>query len=524
MVRKIALLSDEAINQIAAGEVVENPASVVKELLDNALDAGASSISIEIQAGGHQSIRIEDNGCGMSREDAELSLLRHATSKIREVSDLDSLLTMGFRGEALAAIASVSKLEIRTSDGNEATRIAVEGGRTLAIEPCARNRGTTISVCSLFYNTPARRKFQKSPQASAAAIVRVVESLAIAHPNIAFSLCSQGEALLDVKPSGLQERILEVLGDAYGLGIWFDEGEIKGILGRPEEAKATRSGQLFFLNRRPIFAPLLSRALKDGYGTRIGTGAYPLAVLFFELEPTEFDVNVHPQKREVRFRSESALFSKTVRTVQRMFLPKSEKAPSFVFLPERAPFSFSSREEPLFFEPPPSEMQRDFLAEMPLERPLMVVGTFLLLESQGKLMVADLGDASEEKAINTSEKQALLFPIEGSLSLEESQMADELMEHWTKGGLDVRMVGPRRYCIDAAADWIDPGKVGQLGAALKEDLLKGVPVDATLRRLVRGFSRPFSLEEAASLWKQKRIVRQMTIEPSDLEKLFIRDL
>lgn len=521
MTRKIALLSDEAINQIAAGEVVENPASVVKELVDNALDAGSSSIYIEIQAGGHLLILIEDDGCGMSSEDVKLSLLRHATSKIKEVSDLDRLSTMGFRGEALAAIASVSKLEIRTSDGEESTRISVEGGRFETIETCARNRGTTIEVRSLFYNAPARRKFQKSPQASTAAIVRVVESLSIAHSEVAFSLRSQGELLLDVKPSSLKERIEEILGREYALGTWFDEEKIKGMLGRPEDAKATRSGQFFFLNRRPIVSPLLSRALRDGYGTRIGTGEHPPAILFFELDPTEFDVNVHPQKREVRFRRESALFSETLRTVQRSFLPQSEIPRSFIFSSEGAASSFFSREEPNFLESRTFECQRDFLPHEPDDRPLAVLGTFLLLERQGKIYVVDLGGVSEERALSIQEKQSLLFPLEYALSLEESQMAGELLEHLAKAGLDARMVGPKHLCIDAIPDWIDTGKVLPLFSALKEDLLKGVPVEATLKRLVRcGFSKGFSLEEAAALWRQRRALRQICLESSDLERLF----
>src|SRR5690606_33033002 len=171
---------------------------------------------------------------------------------------LDQLSTMGFRGEALAAIASVSSLEIRTSNGEEATRISCQGGRIEAIESCARNRGTTMEVRTLFYNAPARKKFQKSPQASTAAIVRVIEALAIAHPEIAFSFRSQGELLLDVKPSDLKVRIEAVLGEDYACGTWFDEGRIKGVLGSPESAKATRLGQLFFLNKRPIFSSLLS--------------------------------------------------------------------------------------------------------------------------------------------------------------------------------------------------------------------------------------------------------------------------
>ncbi len=317
--------------------------------------------------------------------------------------------------------------------------------------------------------------------------------------------------------------MLEILGAEYARGSWFEEDDLKGFLGVPEEAKATRSGQLFLLNRRPIFSPLLSRALKDGYGTRIASNAHPAAVLLFELDPAEFDVNVHPQKREVRFRRESALFAKTVKTVQRAFLPECQPVSPFVFSERIAPAFFTSREEPLFFEPPPVEKQIDFLPQEPAGRPLAVLGPFLLFEQQGNLYVADLGAVCEERALETEEKQALLIPIECPLSLEESQMAGELMDHLEKAGLDARLLGPKRFCIDAVPEWLDPGKLEPLMRALKEDLLKGIPVEATLRRVARsGFSKNFTLEEAAALWRQGKAIRQICLEPTDLERFFIK--
>ncbi len=512
----IALLPDEAINQIAAGEVVENPASVIKELLDNAIDAGAQNISIEIQAGGHQSIVIEDDGCGMSREDALLCLLRHATSKIRSVADLDQLKTMGFRGEALAAIASVSKLEIRTSDGLEATRLAAEGGSIAVIESCARNRGTTIEVRSLFFNAPARRKFQKSPQASSSAVMRIVQSLALSHPEIAITLRSQQQNLLQVKPSGPQERIEAVLGSDFGQGTWFAEGRICGMLGAPSDARATRTGQQFFLNRRPIFSPLLSRALRDGYGTRIGTGSHPAAVLFLELDPDEFDVNVHPQKREVRFQSESKLFSEVLQMVQRAFVPQYVPVAPFAFSEPPSIPPFSLREEA-----PPIEYQGMLWPQEPAERPLAVLGSYLLLESQGELFLADLGDAYEQTVIQTKERQSLIFPMEFTLSAEESLRSDELLAHLDKAGLDARMVGPKTVCVDAIPEWMETDKTDFLFAALKVDLYRGIPIGATLSRALRsGCCKRFTLQEASALWRQNRGLRQIHLETSDFERLF----
>jgi DNA mismatch repair protein MutL len=319
---KIALLSDDTVNKIAAGEVIENPASVVKELVDNAIDAMARRIEIEIQAGGQQWIKVEDDGCGMDRADVEMCLLRHATSKIKTIEDLDELGTMGFRGEALAAIAAVSKLEIRTSVGGEGTRLTADGGRIALIEPCARNQGTSIEMRSLFFNTPARRKFQKSPQANAAQIMRIVQSIALSEPKIAFVLRSQGQILLSVEAADWQSRIKAVLGsDLSQNGLWLEQKNLSGWLGDPQDARASRLGQHFFVNRRPIFSPLLSKAVREGYGTRIQEGSHPTLVLFLERPAQEFDVNVHPQKKEVRFLDDGKLFCQIREAIQRAFLP-----------------------------------------------------------------------------------------------------------------------------------------------------------------------------------------------------------
>lgn len=324
---KIALLSDDVINQIAAGEVIENPASVVKELIDNAIDAQAKRIEIEILAGGQQLIKVEDDGCGMSPSDVEVSILRHATSKLKRLDDLDSLQTMGFRGEALAAIAAISKIEILTSDGTAGTRLMADAGRIEILEPCARNPGTSIEVRSLFFNTPARRKFQKSLQANSAQVVRIVQSLALSNASIAFTLRSQGQVLLNVNRSDWKGRIEEILGaDLCKNGVWLERDHLLGWLGPVVEARATRLSQHYFINRRPIFSPILAKAVNEGYGTRIAAGAHPPVVLYLERPSDEFDVNVHPQKREVRFHDEGRIFCSIRESIQRAFVPN---LPSF---------------------------------------------------------------------------------------------------------------------------------------------------------------------------------------------------
>lgn len=512
-VNKIALLSDEAINQIAAGEVVENPASVIKELVDNALDAGALVISIEIQAGGHQSIVIEDDGCGMPADDVRLCLLRHATSKIRSITDLDRLATMGFRGEALAAISSVSKMEIRTSDGKEATRLLAEAGAVLAIEPCARNRGTTLEVRSLFFNAPARRKFQKSPQASSAAIVRVVQALASSHPDVAFSLTSQGQTLLDVRPGGAKERIDQLWGDQGA--VWFEEEEISGALGAPDFAKPTRTGQHFFLNRRPIASPLLSKALRDGYGTRIGAASHPSAVLFLHLDPEEYDVNVHPQKKEVRFRNEGKVFMRVKEAVQNAFLPRSE--PLFPeFFSEPLP---SLREEPLMPPSVPIESQGMLWPQERDERPLAVIGSFFLFECEGGIYLADLSSAGSQKIFDVQEKQSLIFPIQIDLARDEEEDAEGFLSHLHCAGLEARRVGSQQLCIDACPKWMETEKIEQVVDALKEDFRDRIPPEATMQRIMRkGFVKKYSLQEAVAFLRQNPSVKKKSLKLSDFEK------
>jgi DNA mismatch repair protein MutL len=515
---EIALLSDEVINQIAAGEVIENPASVVKELVDNAIDANARRIEIEIHSGGFQLIKVDDDGCGMSRRDIELCLLRHATSKIQSLDDLDALQTMGFRGEALAAIGAVSKIEICTSDESAATRLISAAGVIEAIEPSARNRGTTIEVRSLFFNTPARRKFQKSPQASTAQIVRMVQSLSLSHPEIAFLLRSQGQVLLNVRASLWKERIEALLPDCCQRGIWIEGEKLFGLLGASDEARSTRLGQYFFLNRRPIFSPLLSRAAQDGYGTRLTEGAHPSVVLFLNRSSGGFDVNVHPQKREVRFHDEGRLFTEVKEAVQRAF---SDQLPSF-----SGDVSF----ERLFKDPweqpyavraePAAEhiaSQGSFFPE-PAGRALAVIGSFLLGERSGEVFIVDLEKAYEKRAIaKNGSLQSLIEPITLALSNEEAERMAEWVQRCQQAGMDAKALGLRQLCVDAIPDWLDASDVPALFEALKEDL----PVEAALCRFCRSAKKRFTLEEAEHLWKEGSL-REACLEASDCEHLLAR--
>ncbi len=332
---RIRVLDDLTINKIAAGEVIENPASVVKELIENALDAGSTEITIEIAEGGRQLIRITDNGCGMSGDDALLCLERHATSKIHRVEDIETIATMGFRGEAIPSIAAISKFSILTAPNEpkneKGTYVIVEGGRILSHQPAARSHGTTIEVKSLFYNVPVRRKFQKSPVYDAQEIQKLVGLLAIAHPTVQFECISDKKTVFKTSVSfsdaflkTLGQRIESVFGKDYYsslIPIEFKKEafECIGYLGLPTSHKPNRASQHLFINERLVTSPLISFAIKEGYGTMLPNNRYPIYTLHLRMPGTHLDVNVHPQKKEVRLRNEFDLKQAIIDAVQKGF-------------------------------------------------------------------------------------------------------------------------------------------------------------------------------------------------------------
>ncbi len=307
--RRVAVLPDAVANQIAAGEVVERPASVVKELVENALDAGATRVRIELTDGGKAAIVVSDDGSGMSRDDAILALDRHATSKITSAADLIGVSSFGFRGEALPAIASVARFTLATSDGDgTGTEIAVTGGRVDRVEPVARQRGTTVTVRSLFFNTPARRKFLRSVSSEGRVAWEAVSVLALAHPAAGFELTIDGTARLVAEPGqAATERVATVWGrDLAGtlieVGYAVGSVRVEGLIQRPADAKPTGRRVQLFVNGRPFRDHFLIRAAEAGYRTAIAPGDRPSVLLHLDVPVQDVDVNVHPTKLEVRFR------------------------------------------------------------------------------------------------------------------------------------------------------------------------------------------------------------------------------
>ncbi len=311
----IRLLDTSVINLIAAGEVVDRPASAVKEMVENSIDAGAKHISVEIRRGGLELIRISDDGCGMSAENARKAFLKHATSKIATEDDLNRIATLGFRGEALAAISAVSKVTLTTKVANATTgtRFEVSEGTILSEEECGCPDGSSFSVQNLFFNTPARLKFMKSEPAEAGAVQSVMERLALSHPQISFRLLVSGTERLHTPGRGdLVETVFSIFGKEFAeMSLPADStvGEIRvrGLVGKPVYSKANRSRQIFFLNGRYVRSPILISGLENAYHNKMLIGRMPVCVLFVEVPVSQVDVNVHPSKLEVKFADENAV-------------------------------------------------------------------------------------------------------------------------------------------------------------------------------------------------------------------------
>jgi DNA mismatch repair protein MutL len=314
---KIVILDEKTANQISAGEVIERPASVVKEMVENSIDAGATQITVEIKNGGISYIRVTDNGSGIENEDLEFAFERHATSKIRRIEDLDSLSTMGFRGEALASIAAVSQLEVtsKTEGALTGTTLKMEGGRVTEISQAGSPKGTSFIVRNLFYNTPARYKFLKKDTTEAGYISDIIQRLALANPGISFKFIQNNQTQLHTPGN---HDLLSVIYSVFGKDIaksvlpvkYETEGFVlEGFIGKPEIARGNRNNQSIFLNGRYIRSKVITKALEDAYKTILMQNKFPFCVLLLNCRPESYDVNVHPQKLEVRFVNENSVYS-----------------------------------------------------------------------------------------------------------------------------------------------------------------------------------------------------------------------
>ncbi|NOT60877.1 MAG: DNA mismatch repair endonuclease MutL [Acidobacteria bacterium] len=389
---KIRVLPDSLANKIAAGEVVERPASIVKELLENSLDAGARTVEVAIESGGRRLLRIADDGEGMTRDDAILAFERHATSKLKTAEDLDAIMTLGFRGEALASIASVAKVRLRTQTQDDlvGTEIEISGGRMLNVRDCAFARGAEFEIRDLFFNVPARRKFLKSEATESFHIANLVTHYALANPQIAFTLTNNGRESIRVTPvNELRERAYQLFGgDAIAglIEVRATEGELKvrGYVSSPSATRTTRDSQYFFINGRYVRDKVLGKALGEAYRAMMPAGVYPTAMLFLDLPPDEVDVNVHPAKTEVRFVRSTIVYD-LVRDAVRsaigatksavtLFAERKADAPRPVMDESRAmtPQSFLEEQAP---KPTREELRHAFRLQMPQQQKIELSAT-----------------------------------------------------------------------------------------------------------------------------------------------------
>lgn len=376
---KIRVLADHVANQIAAGEVVERPASVAKELVENSIDAGATRITIEIEAGGRRLMKISDDGEGMVRDDAVLAFERHATSKIRETNDLAAIGTLGFRGEALASIASVARVELTTciEGASAATRVTIDGGRMRDVKDAAHPRGTTIAVRDLFFNIPARRKFLRSEATETYHLTNLVTHYALAHPEIAFTFVNNGREVVRAAPAkDLRERAYQIFGGEFLENLLEVNGgdpqvaRVTGYVSAPRDRRTSRDSQYLFVNRRFVRDRMIGRALSEGYRSILPYGVYPAALLFIETPLEEVDVNVHPAKTEVRFRRQAAV-ADAVREAVRLALASASYAPPQEVVEPiataTAAVSYTAPQPRIEFVPPPPQPPPVVVQRTPVE-------------------------------------------------------------------------------------------------------------------------------------------------------------
>jgi len=511
----IRIMPESLANKIAAGEVVQRPASVVKELVENALDAGARHITVILKDAGKTLVQVVDDGCGMSPADARLCFQRHATSKIRTIDDLERIHTLGFRGEALASIAAVARVELKTKRAQDAAgyRVQIEGGQLIAAEPCATANGTSVAVRNLFYNVPARRNFLKTPATEFKHIVETFQVLALSHPEVGLTLIHDDVEIYRLVPETdpspaerLRRRIGTLFGPEYALQtIPVEETtsylSVRGFLGRPELHRKSRGEQFFFVNRRYVRHRYLEHAVTSSYEHLIPEGAHPFFVLFLELDPKHVDVNVHPTKAEVKFDDERGIYGVLRAIVRRALgmadlVPQLESAaavtvPSDVAQTAAAPRTEVSGATPLRM--PPGEVSRrlyavepDTVEPIPQQTVLpssvrpesdeetpehdtliwQVHDRYILTQIRSGLLLIDQNAAHErilyERALRNLESgfglsQQLLFPQTLEFSPADFALIEELMPELRALGFDLELFSGRTVVVRGVPDDIRPG-------------------------------------------------------------------
>ncbi len=423
----IQLLPDSVANQIAAGEVVQRPASALKELIENAIDAGADKVQVIIKDSGKSLIRVIDNGCGMSLTDARMCFERHATSKIRKAEDLFAIRTMGFRGEAMASIAAIAHVELKTRRHEDelGTCIHIEGSEIIDQQPQLATPGTSISIKNLFYNTPARRNFLKSNAVEMRHINDEFYRVALAHPEIFFTFHHDDQEVFHLPKGSLKQRILHLFGNAYNQKLVPVEEDtsiigLKGYIGKPEFAKKTRGEQFFFVNDRYIRDPYLNHAVLNAYEEILAADSYPLYVLFIEIDPAKIDINVHPTKTEIKYQDEKAIYA-IIRSAVKRSLGKYNISPTLDFNQETGFSQMITPKAPGDIIPPAINFNPDF-------NPFNTAGTereipFLRNTGQGRDNISKNWGSLYEITQTKINQQRIDLNSECSLEIDDQQVS-----------------------------------------------------------------------------------------------------
>lgn len=578
---QIELLSQETIDKIAAGEVIERPSSVVKELVENAIDAGANMVTVEIKEGGISFIRISDNGCGIDKEQIPMAFLRHSTSKIRTVEDLMTVTSLGFRGEALSSIAAVSQVELITKTTNDFTgsRYQIEGSKEIGLEEIGAPDGTTFLVRNLFYNTPARKKFLKTAQTEGAYIHELMQHMILSHPDVAFKFIMNNQVKLQ---SSGNANIKDIIYHIYGRDITsallpvMEETElfkVEGFIGKPQISRGNRAYETYFINGRYIKSNIIAKAIEDAYKPFMMQHQYPMTVLYFTIDASLLDINVHPTKMELRFANQQELYQQFVELITNKLLHK-ERIPEVpvkdekkedstkqepVIQPEQvmpepfekkrldklreairkdSPYELkyeaqtvpkqTVREESAYHtgtrlsQPQDSYVQGSFLDEKEMAKQKIIgqlFDTYWLVEYNDKLFIVDQHAAHEKVLYEKMRKQlaekeftsqAISPPVVVTLSMREAEAFKKYQEEFTKLGFEIEHFGGAEYSICSVPD--------NLYKTAPKDILLGV-----LGELSDGVGGMFTpdviLDRIATMSCKAAVKGNQKISLSEMEQL-----
>ncbi len=565
----IRILPEDVANKIAAGEVVERPASAVKELIENALDAEADAVRVELSEGGKRRIVVRDNGCGMEPEDAALAVRRHATSKLASAKDLEQISTLGFRGEALPSIASVSKFEMltRPAGAMEGTRVVVEGGKQLDASPVGCAPGTRVSVSNLFYNVPARLKFLKTDRTELNRSSAHLQWAALSRPDVRFTLLHNGRELIDAPQCAERiERIQALYGKQFVERLipftkTFERFEIECYIGDPNLTKPNRAHQLFFLNGRPIRDKTVSAAVGRALQETTPKGRYPVAFLFMTLPPSEVDVNVHPAKSEARFKEERALFRNIVQAIAQgigssAYIPvvdtsassasssppgefstagrRSDQESAFrsggFSRPSRSVYrSASRRAEPVFeaaaaFEKSADSENVELLGMPNIDLVGVLYNTYILAADERNMYLIDQHVASErvhyerimtEMQTGKAQSQGLLKPVVAELSASQASAFEGGREWLAQFGIEAEAFGGRAVSIQAVPSMLNPSQAAQMLCDLLDALEEQIDPERSWEALQ---------EKAAATVACHSAVRAGDPLPEEAVKQLLKDL